>query len=188
LRIALPIFRHVRGRVTAGIEGDAAIAAREEAQLRLIAAIIAGKFVHENDRVAGPRLLVIEAHAIVGGHMGHRKSSRTGTGRYPRSARGGAARRRSLNGGAGVPFNPAERELLRAASVRGSEEPTMRSDREERIRQRAYAIWQSEGHGHGRHEDHWHRAEQEIAAEEAGSSKAPRRAPRSGKAAAAKSA
>jgi len=64
----------------------------------------------------------------------------------------------------------------------------MRSDREERIRQRAYAIWQSEGHGHGRHEDHWHRAEQEIAAEEAGSSKAPRRAPRSGKAAAAKSA
>ena len=55
----------------------------------------------------------------------------------------------------------------------------MRSDREERIRQRAYAIWQSEGHDHGRHEDHWHRAEREIAAEEAGSSKAPRRAPRS---------
>ena len=64
----------------------------------------------------------------------------------------------------------------------------MRSDREERIRQRAYAIWQSEGHGHGRHEDHWHRAEREIAAEEAGSSKVPRRAPRSGKAAAEKSA
>ena len=64
----------------------------------------------------------------------------------------------------------------------------MRSDREERIRQRAYAIWQSEGHGHGQHEDHWHRAEREIAAEEAGSSKAPRRAPRSGKAAAEKSA
>ena len=63
----------------------------------------------------------------------------------------------------------------------------MRSGREERIRQRAYAIWQSEGHGHGRHEDHWHRAEREIA-EEAGSSKAPRCAPRSGKAAAEKSA
>jgi hypothetical protein len=64
----------------------------------------------------------------------------------------------------------------------------MRSDREERIRQRAYAIWQSEGHGHGRHEDHWHRAEREIAAEEAGSSKVPRRASRSGKAIAEKSA
>jgi hypothetical protein len=60
----------------------------------------------------------------------------------------------------------------------------MRSDREERIRQRAYAIWQSEGHGHGREEEHWHRAEREIAAEEAGSIGAPR----SGKAAAEKSA
>ena len=49
----------------------------------------------------------------------------------------------------------------------------MRSDREERIRRRAYAIWQSEGHAHGRHEDHWHRAEREIAAEEAGASKGP---------------
>jgi len=44
----------------------------------------------------------------------------------------------------------------------------MRSDREERIKQRAYALWQSEGHRHGRHEDHWHRAEREIAGEEAG--------------------
>jgi hypothetical protein len=58
----------------------------------------------------------------------------------------------------------------------------MRSDREERIRQRAYAIWQSEGHGHGREEEHWHRAEREIAAEETRSTKAPRRAARAGKA------
>jgi hypothetical protein len=63
----------------------------------------------------------------------------------------------------------------------------MRSDREERIKQRAYALWQSEGHGHGRHEDHWHRAEREIAAEEAGPRKAPRRASRSRTAAAGKS-
>ena len=54
----------------------------------------------------------------------------------------------------------------------------MRSDREERIKQRAYAIWQSEGHTHGKHEDHWHRAEREIAAEEAGLGKAPRRVSR----------
>src|SRR4029077_4856122 len=67
----------------------------------------------------------------------------------------------------------------------------MRSDREERIKQRAYALWQSEGHRHGRHEDHWHRAEREIAAEEAGPgalSKAPRRAARVAKPAAKKSA
>ena len=64
----------------------------------------------------------------------------------------------------------------------------MRSDREERIKQRAYELWQSEGHGHGRHEDHWHRAEREIAAEAAGPGGAPRRASRSGKASSAKSA
>jgi hypothetical protein len=64
----------------------------------------------------------------------------------------------------------------------------MRSDREERIKQRAYALWQSEGHRHGRHEDHWHRAEREIAAEEAGPGAAPRRAGRPRKAAATKTA
>ena len=63
----------------------------------------------------------------------------------------------------------------------------MRSDREERIKQRAYAIWQSEGHRHGRHEDHWHRAEREIAAEEAGPGGAPRRTSRPRKAAAEQS-
>jgi len=62
----------------------------------------------------------------------------------------------------------------------------MRSDREERIRQRAYTIWQSEGHQHGLHEDHWHRAEREIAAEETPASKAPRQAGGSGKAPAQK--
>ena len=44
----------------------------------------------------------------------------------------------------------------------------MRSDREERIKERAYAIWLAEGRVHGKHQDHWHRAEREIAAEEAG--------------------
>jgi hypothetical protein len=42
----------------------------------------------------------------------------------------------------------------------------MRSDREERIKERAYAIWLAEGRAHGRHQEHWHRAEREIAAEE----------------------
>jgi len=64
----------------------------------------------------------------------------------------------------------------------------MRSDREERIKQRAYALWQSEGHRHGRHEDHWHRAEREIAAEAAGPGGPPRRASRPRKAASESSA
>ena len=45
----------------------------------------------------------------------------------------------------------------------------MRSDREERIKERAYAIWLAEGRVHGKHQDHWHQAEREIAAEETGS-------------------
>jgi hypothetical protein len=64
----------------------------------------------------------------------------------------------------------------------------MRSDREERIKQRAYAIWQTEGHRHGRHEDHWHRAEREIAAEETAPGGAPRRTSRPRKAVSEKSA
>ena len=64
----------------------------------------------------------------------------------------------------------------------------MRSNREERVKQRAYELWQTEGHGHGRHEDHWHRAEREIAAEEAGPDGAPRRTSRPRKAASEKSA
>ena len=64
----------------------------------------------------------------------------------------------------------------------------MRSNREERIKQRAYELWQTEGHGHGRHEDHWHRAEREITAEEAGPDGAPPRTSRPRKAVPEKSA
>jgi hypothetical protein len=37
------------------------------------------------------------------------------------------------------------------------------TDREEKIRQRAYSIWEAEGHPHGRADDHWHRAAREVA-------------------------
>ncbi len=37
----------------------------------------------------------------------------------------------------------------------------MSSDREQSIRQRAYGLWEKEGGGHGRHEDHWHQASRE---------------------------
>ncbi len=36
------------------------------------------------------------------------------------------------------------------------------TDREDKIRQRAYSIWQEEGHPQGRADDHWHRAAREV--------------------------
>jgi hypothetical protein len=44
----------------------------------------------------------------------------------------------------------------------------MRSDRQKRVEQRAHDIWVAEGRPHGKHEEHWHRAEREIAQEEKG--------------------
>ncbi|WP_095200664.1 DUF2934 domain-containing protein [Mesorhizobium carmichaelinearum] len=38
----------------------------------------------------------------------------------------------------------------------------MTDDRNDKIRDRAYAIWQREGGAHGDHERHWHQAEMEI--------------------------
>ncbi|MFT6533255.1 MAG: hypothetical protein ACJASC_002816 [Limimaricola cinnabarinus] len=43
----------------------------------------------------------------------------------------------------------------------------MADDREERIRQRAYDLWQNEGAPEGRDQDHWHEAAAQIDAEEA---------------------
>ncbi|MBR0555743.1 DUF2934 domain-containing protein [Ciceribacter sp. L1K23] len=36
------------------------------------------------------------------------------------------------------------------------------TDREQQIRERAYALWQEQGEAEGLHESHWHQAEQEI--------------------------
>ena len=41
------------------------------------------------------------------------------------------------------------------------------TDREDKIRQRAYGIWEAEGYPHGRHEDHWLRAMSEVGVEPA---------------------
>jgi hypothetical protein len=41
----------------------------------------------------------------------------------------------------------------------------MDSDRERRVRERAYAIWEREGRPQGREAEHWLEAEREIAAE-----------------------
>lgn len=44
----------------------------------------------------------------------------------------------------------------------------MDQDREERVRTRAYEIWEREGRQDGGHEAHWQQAEQELREEEAG--------------------
>ncbi|WP_173931862.1 DUF2934 domain-containing protein [Chelativorans sp. Marseille-P2723] len=41
------------------------------------------------------------------------------------------------------------------------------SERDEKIRQRAYEIWEAEGRPEGREAEHWARASQEIEAESA---------------------
>ncbi len=44
----------------------------------------------------------------------------------------------------------------------------MTTDREERIRQLAHAIWEREGHPHGRDAEHWRMATEAYEAEMAG--------------------
>jgi len=41
----------------------------------------------------------------------------------------------------------------------------VRTERERRIEERAYELWEAEGYPHGKHEEHWHRAAREIDAE-----------------------
>ena len=38
----------------------------------------------------------------------------------------------------------------------------MSEDREHRIREHAYRLWEQQGRPHGRHEDHWLQASQEV--------------------------
>ena len=37
----------------------------------------------------------------------------------------------------------------------------MDNDKDDKIKVRAHQIWEEEGHPEGRHDEHWHRAEQE---------------------------
>src|SRR5207248_10770263 len=71
LGIAVPVFRHIGGRIAARVVPDAAIQACEVAQLRLPAAQVAAEFVHEDERRAGARLLVLQADAVVSGDGRH---------------------------------------------------------------------------------------------------------------------
>lgn len=40
----------------------------------------------------------------------------------------------------------------------------MDSDKNEQIKARAYQIWENEGRPHGRQDEHWHKAAEEIGA------------------------
>lgn len=44
----------------------------------------------------------------------------------------------------------------------------MQNGREEQIRNRAYELWEQEGHKEGQPEDYWYRAEQELNGAEGG--------------------
>ncbi len=49
----------------------------------------------------------------------------------------------------------------------------MAEDRDERLRARAYALWEQEGRPHGREADHWAAAEAELFATPAGAEAEP---------------
>ncbi len=61
--------------------------------------------------------------------------------------------------------------VAKTAPARASARPAPRrlaggrpmDDLERRIQQRAYELWESEGHPQGREQDHWQQAEREIA-------------------------
>ena len=59
----------------------------------------------------------------------------------------------------------AERQELLDAEAAGKSRAAGEDPEIDRVRTRAYQIWQREGQTHGRHEDHWHQAETEIAGE-----------------------
>src|SRR5207302_32583 len=71
LRVALELLRNVGGRIAARVIRDAAIAAREMAQLRLPAASVARELVHEQQRDARAGFFVIQLDAVVRGQFRH---------------------------------------------------------------------------------------------------------------------
>ena len=64
-------WRHVGGRVAARGIGDAAVAAREVAHLRLPIGVVGRELVQEDDRRSAARFFEIEADIIFGDGMGH---------------------------------------------------------------------------------------------------------------------
>ena len=70
LGVGVDGLRHIRGRIATGIVGNHLIASGKIAYLRFPAAIVPGKFMAEQQRVAAARDFIIELDAIDGCH-GH---------------------------------------------------------------------------------------------------------------------
>src|SRR5437016_4836933 len=68
LRVALELLRNVGGRIAARVIRDAAVAAREMAQLRLPAAMITRELVDEHDGCARAGFFIVKPHAVVRGN------------------------------------------------------------------------------------------------------------------------
>ena len=68
LRIVGPLCRHIRRRITACTVNNAAVAAREEPDLRLPTAVIPRKLVHKYQGGAAAGFFVMQLNAIVRGH------------------------------------------------------------------------------------------------------------------------
>jgi hypothetical protein len=71
--LAVPgeLRREIRGRISPRVVGDAAIASREMAELRLMTAMIAGELMDEDDGRSRARLFVEEPDAVIGREMRH---------------------------------------------------------------------------------------------------------------------
>ena len=65
--------RHVGGRIAARGIGDATMAAREIAHLRLPVGVVGRKFMQEQDRCSAARLLEIETDIVARNSIGHRR-------------------------------------------------------------------------------------------------------------------
>lgn len=91
LRVGGDGFRHVRGRVASGIERDRAVPPAEMAQLRFVAAVIPGEFVHEDQRRPGAALFVMQSDTVIRGGARHGQLPDAVDGQPPPCGRDGAA-------------------------------------------------------------------------------------------------
>src|SRR5690606_688032 len=64
IAVELGRIGHVRGRITAGIEGNATVLAREPPNLLLPLAQVGAKLVYEHDRTAAARFFIVEAGTL----------------------------------------------------------------------------------------------------------------------------
>src|SRR5215475_4576785 len=71
LRIALAILGDIGRRISARVERHAAIIFREMANLLLVGAIVAGKFMDKNDRDAFDGFFIVELDPVIGRQMWH---------------------------------------------------------------------------------------------------------------------